>query len=331
MKKYNVAVVGATGLVGSTFLKVLKEYDFPIENLTLFASERSAGKKLEYNGKEYVLQKLEKGCFNGIEIALFSAGGKVSEEWAIEAEKSGAVVIDNSSAWRMVSDCALIVPEINLNAFDNARKIVANPNCSTIQSVLPLKPLQEKFGLKRVVYTTYQAVSGSGQKGKNDLERTLKGEEPQFYPYDISKTCIPHIDSFTDNGYTKEELKMVNETRKILGIPDLKVSATCVRVPVANSHAVSMMVELEKEFTLEEVRKAFDEQDGIVLVDDPQNLKYPVATMANGTDAVYVGRIRRDLSCDNGLLFYAVSDNIRKGAAANAVQIAKALIEADKI
>lgn len=331
MRKYNVAVVGATGLVGSTFLKVLKEYDFPIENLTLFASERSAGKTIEYNGKEYVLQKLEKGCFKGIEIALFSAGGSVSQEWAPEAEASGAVVIDNSSAWRMVKECALIVPEINLNAFDGARKIVANPNCSTIQSVLPLKPLHEKFGLKRVNYSTYQAVSGSGQKGKNDLIRTLNGEEPAFYPYNISKTCIPQIDVFTDNGYTKEELKMVNETRKILNLPNLPVSATCVRVPVLNAHAVTIMVELEKPFTLEEVRNALASQKGIVVVDDPANSIYPVSTIANDNDAVYVGRIRKDLSCENGIILYAVSDNIRKGAAANAVQIAEALIKAEKI
>ena len=331
MKNYNVAVVGATGLVGSTFLKVLKEYNFPIKELTLFASERSAGKEVEYNGKKYILKKLEKGCFDGIEIALFSAGGKVSEEWAVEAEKSGAVVIDNSSAWRMNENCALIVPEINLEAFDNARKIVANPNCSTIQSVLPLKPLNDCFGLKRVVYTTYQAVSGSGQKGKEDLIRTLKGEEPQFYPYNISKTCIPQIDSFTDSGYTKEELKMVNETRKILNMPNLLVSATCVRVPVLNAHAVSVMVELEKEFTLDEIRKAFASQKGIVVVDDFNNLQYPVSTIANDNDNVYVGRIRRDLSCKNGILFYAVSDNIRKGAAANAVQIAEGLIKANKI
>ena len=331
MRKYNVAVVGATGLVGSTFLKVLKEYNFPIENLTLFASSKSAGKVVVYDNKEYVVKALEKGCFKGVEIALFSAGGKVSEEWAVEAESSGAVVIDNSSAWRMVESCALIVPEINLNAFDNARKIVANPNCSTIQSVLPLKPLNDKFGLKRVVYTTYQAVSGSGQKGKDDLIRTLKGEEPQFYPYNISKTCIPQIDSFTDSGYTKEELKMVNETRKILNLPDLKVSATCVRVPVLNAHAVSIMVELDKPFTLDEVRNAFASQKGIVVVDDFNNTKYPVSTIANDNDAVYVGRIRKDLSCDNGLLFYCVSDNIRKGAAANAVQIVEALIKENKI
>ena len=331
MKKYNVAVVGATGLVGSTFLKVLNEYNFPIETLTLFASERSAGKTVQYAGKDYTVKALKEGCFDGIEIALFSAGGSVSEKWAPEAEKSGAVVIDNSSAWRMAKDCALIVPEINLGAFDNARKIVANPNCSTIQSVLPLKPLNDKFGLKRVVYSTYQAVSGSGQKGKNDLIRTLKGEEPQFYPYNISQTCIPHIDVFLDDGYTKEEIKMVNETRKILNMPDLPVSATCVRVPVLNAHAVSIMVELDKPFTLDEVREAFAAQKGIVVVDDFKNNKYPVSTIANDNDAVYVGRIRKDLSSPNGLLFYCVSDNIRKGAAANAVQIAEALIKADKI
>lgn len=331
MREYNVAVVGATGLVGSTFLKVLKEYNFPIKNLKLFASEKSAGKVIEFNGKNYVVESLKVGCFDGVEIALFSAGGKISEDWAPEAEKSGAVVIDNSSCWRMVEECALIVPEINISDFDGARKIIANPNCSTIQSVLPLKPLNDVFGLKRVVYSTYQAVSGSGQKGKDDLIRTLKGDEPQFYPYNISKTCIPHIDIFTDNGYTKEEIKMVNETRKILHLPNLPVSATCVRVPVLNAHAVSVMAELSKPFTLDEVREAFASQEGVVVLDDVKNNIYPVSTVANDNDAVYVGRIRRDLSCENGILFYAVSDNIRKGAAANAVQIAKKLIKENKI
>ncbi len=331
MRKYNVAVVGATGLVGSTFLKVLKEYDFPIKELSLFASSRSAGKEIEYNGQKYIVKELKEGCFEGIEIALFSAGGEISTKWAPEAEKSGAVVIDNSSAWRMAEDCALIVPEINVDDFGACRKIVANPNCSTIQSVLPLKPLKENFGLKRVVYTTYQAVSGSGQKGKNDLIRTLNGEEPEFYPYNISKTCIPHIDSFLDNGYTKEEIKMVNETRKILHLPNLPVSATCVRVPVLNSHAVCIMAELEKSFTLDEIRNAFANQEGIVVLDDPKNNIYPVATVSNDNDKVYVGRIRKDLSCENGIIFYCVSDNIRKGAAANAVQIAKKLINSDKI
>lgn len=331
MKEYNVAVVGATGLVGSTFLKVLKEYDFPIKNLTLFASEKSVGKEIEYNGTKYVVKGLEKGCFVGIDIALFSAGGKVSEEWAPEAERNGAVVIDNSSAWRMAEDCALIVPEINSDDFVNARKIVANPNCSTIQCVLPLKPLSEKFGLKRVIYSTYQACSGSGQKGKEDLYRTRRGEEPQFYPYNITETCIPHIDSFLDNGYTKEEVKMVNETRKILHLPNLPVTATCVRVPVANAHAVSILVELEKPFTLDEIREAFASQEGVVVLDNPKENIYPVSTVANENDKVYVGRIRKDLSSDNAILFYCVSDNIRKGAAANAVQIAQKLCKEGKI
>jgi len=295
------------------------------------ASSRSAGKEIEFEGKKYVVEELKEGCFVGTDIALFSAGGKISEIWSPIAEKEGAIVIDNSSAWRMNEDCALIVPEINIDDFYSKRKIIANPNCSTIQSVLPLKPLKEKFGIKRVVYSTYQACSGSGQKGKDDLARTLRGEEPQFYPYNISQTCIPHIDVFTDNGYTKEEIKMVNETRKILHMPNLPVSATCVRVPVANSHACSIMVELEKPFTLDEIKEAFKSQEGIVLYDDPQNNIYPNSIVANGNDNVYVGRIRKDLSCENGILFYAVADNIRKGAAANAVQIAKELIKREDV
>lgn len=329
MKQYNVAVVGATGLVGSTFLKVLAEYDFPIAQLRLFASSKSAGKTIEYRGKSYVVEELRKGCFDGVQIALFSAGGKISEQWAPEAEASGAVVIDNSSAWRMHDECALIVPEINIADFDAKSNIVANPNCSTIQCMLPLNALKP-WGIKRVVYSTYQACSGSGQKGREDLIRTCNGEPPQFYPYDISKTCIPHIDVFLDNGYTKEEMKMVNETRKILHI-DAPISATCVRVPVEFSHAVSVMVELDKSFTLEQVRAAFAAQEGLVVLDDPQNNIYPVSTVATGNNNVYVGRIRFDLSCPNSLLFYCVADNIRKGAAANAVQIALKLIQADKI
>jgi aspartate-semialdehyde dehydrogenase len=331
MKQYNVAVVGATGLVGSTFLQVLAEEQFPIATLRLFASAKSAGRVIVYCGKEYTVEELKKGCFDGVDIALFSAGGTISTEWAPEAAASGAVVIDNSSAWRMHDECALIVPEINIDDFDTHNNIVANPNCSTIQSVLPLKPLQEKWGLKRVVYSTYQACSGSGMKGKADLERTRNGEEHQFYPYNIAETCIPHIDVFLDNGYTKEEMKMVNETRKILGLPNLPVSATCVRVPVANGHAVSIMAELDKPFEVEEVREALAATEGVVVLDDPQNNIYPVSTVANGNNMVYVGRIRRDLSVNNGILLYCVSDNIRKGAAANAVQIALKLIKEGKI
>ena len=325
MKKYNVAVVGATGLVGRTFLKVLAEYDFPINNLVLYASKRSAGSVINFKGKDYTIVELTHDAFDNIDIALFSAGGGVSLEYAPIAAAKGAIVIDNSSAWRMNEECAFIVPEINIVDAYKKSAIIANPNCSTIQSVLPLKPLSDKFGLKRVVYTTYQAVSGSGQKGVEDLKRCKEGCKPEFYPYDISNTCIPEIDSFLDDGYTKEEMKMVNETRKILHLDNLPVSATCIRVPVESCHGVMIQVELEKEFTIEEVKEALKEQKGIILYDDPKNHIYPNSIVAKDNDAVYVGRIRKDLSCKNGLLLYCVADNIRKGAAANAVQIALAL------
>lgn len=328
MKKYNVAVVGATGVVGSTFLKVLAEYKFPINNLILLASSKSAGKVINYEGKDYVVEELTHDSFKnrGLDIALFSAGGSVSLEYAPIAASEGILVVDNSSAWRNDPDKALVVPEVN--PFDiTASGIIANPNCSTIQSIIPLKALDEKYGLKRVNYSTYQAVSGSGMKGIKDLERTLKGEKNEFYPYDISKTCIPEIDVFLDNGYTKEEMKMVNETRKMLHKPELPISATCIRVPIPNAHGVCIQAELDKEFDVEEVKELFKNYPGLVLVDDPKNHIYPVSTLANGNDAVYVGRIRRDLSVKNGILFYTVGDNIRKGAASNAVQIAKYAIE----
>ena len=326
MKKYNVAVVGATGLVGRTFLKVLAEYNFPINNLVLYASARSAGKVVEYCGKEYVIEELTEDSFDNVEIALFSAGGGVSKKFAPIAAKKGAVVIDNSSAWRMDDDCALIVPEINLeDAYSKASNIIANPNCSTIQSVLPLKALQDKFGINKVVFTTYQSVSGSGQKGINDLENCLQGKKNEFYPYDIANTCIPEIDEFLDDGYTKEEMKMVNETRKILHDDKILVSATCIRVPIKACHGVMMQVELDKEFTLEEVKEALKQQPGVVLYDDVKNHIYPNSIVAKDQDQVYVGRIRKDLTCEKGILLYCVADNIRKGAASNAVQIAMAL------
>ena len=325
MKKYNVAVVGATGLVGRTFLKVLEEYNFPINNLVLYASKRSAGKKVLFKGVEYEIVELTHDAFDNVEIALFSAGGAVSKEYAPLAAKKGAIVIDNSSAWRMDNDCALIVPEINIEDAYSKSSIIANPNCSTIQSVLPLKPLLDTFGLKRVVYTTYQSVSGSGQKGVNDLQRCKQGENPEFYPYDISNTCIPEIDEFLDDGYTKEEMKMVNETRKILHDDSILVSATCIRVPIKACHGVMMQVELKKDFTLEEVKEALKQQPGVVLYDDVKNHIYPNSIVAKDQDLVYVGRIRKDLTCEKGILLYCVADNIRKGAASNAVQIAMAL------
>ena len=329
-KKYNVAVVGATGVVGSTFLKVLAEYKFPIKKLKLLASSRSAGKIINYEGKDIVVEELTKDSFDDVDIALFSAGGSVSKEFCPIAAEKKAVVIDNSSAWRMDPNIPLVVPEVN--PFDiKGTGINANPNCSTIQSIIPLKALDEKYGLKRVVYTTYQAVSGSGMKGIKDLENTLAGKENEFYAYPIAKTCVPEIDSFLDDGYTKEEMKMVNETRKMLHKPELPISATCIRVPIPNCHGVSMMVELEKEFELDDVRKLIANYPGLALRDDPKNHIYPVATEANGNDLTYVGRIRRDLSTNNGLLLYTVADNIRKGAAANAVQIAKYIVENDMI
>jgi aspartate-semialdehyde dehydrogenase len=327
MKQYNFAVVGATGLVGRTFLKVMEEYHLPVKSLRLFASERSLGKTMTYAGKEYPVEILKEGCFVGTDIALFSAGAGVSKIWAPIAAKEGALVIDNSSCWRMDDNCALIVPEINLDDYLTHSKIIANPNCSTIQSVLPLKPLDDAFKLKRIIYSTYQATSGSGKKGLDDLERCEKGEEPQFYPYNIAKTCIPEIDVFMDNGYTKEEMKMVNETHKILHHNDIKIAATCVRVPVPVAHGVMIAAEFEKPVDVEKSRQILAAFPGIKVVDEPSKHLYPVSTMAAGNDFVYVGRIRKDLSCDNGLIFYTVGDNVRKGAASNAVQIAMKIIE----
>lgn len=326
MKSYNFAVVGATGLVGRTFLKVMEEYHLPVKSLRLFASAKSIGVKLPYAGKEYEVEELKEGCFFGTDFALFSAGASVSKIWAKVASDEGALVVDNSSQWRMEEDCALIVPEINIDDYKDKSPIIANPNCSTIQSVLPLKALDEAFGLKKVTFTTYQAVSGSGKKGLDYLARCERGEKNQFYPYDISKTCIPEIDIFYDDGYSKEEMKMVNETRKILHRPDLKISATCIRVPVPVAHGVVMQAEFKKPVDVIKARIALANYEDIKVLDDPKNHIYPVSTIAAGNDYVYVGRIRKDLAVDNGLLLYSVADNVRKGAASNAVQIVKKII-----
>lgn len=321
MKKYNVCVVGATGLVGRKFIEVLAEYDFPIENLYLVASYRSKGKQIAYKGIDYTVIDVEEFDFHLADICLFSAGSDASLKYAPIAESCGCYVIDNSKAWRMDDNCSLIVPEINFEDYKNKSRIIANPNCSTIQCMPPLNSLK-KFGIKRINYTTYQAVSGSGKKGVDDYNRTISGQKEQFYPYNISKTCIPQIDEFLDNGYTKEEMKMVNETRKILHLDNLPISATCIRVPVLNSHGVMVQVELEKSFTLDEIYDAFNNAEGVKVLDDPKNKIYPVSTVSNGNDLCYVGRVRYDLSRENSLLFWCVADNIRKGAASNAVQIA---------
>ncbi len=328
MKKLNVAVVGATGMVGRTFLKVLEEEKLPVENYYLFASARSAGSKVEFMGKEYTVEELNENSFDrGIDIALFSAGGSISEKFAPIAASKGCVVIDNSSAWRMNPEVPLVVPEVNPEDIKWNKGIIANPNCSTIQAMVALKPLDVKYKIKRVIYSTYQAVSGAGMGGWSDLENGLKGEAPKKFPHPIANNCLPHIDVFLPNGYTKEEMKMVDETKKILGRDDIRITATTVRVPVFNSHSESINLEFENAFELSELVETLKNAPGIVVQDDTANNVYPMAITATGTNDTYVGRIRRDESVENGVNLWVVADNIRKGAAANAVQIAKKLIE----
>ncbi len=330
MKQYNIAVVGATGMVGRKFLQVLEERNLPVANYYLFASSRSAGKQLPFMGTTYTVRELTPTCFDGlhIDIALFSAGGGTSEKFAPVAAAAGAVVIDNSSCWRMDPDVPLVVPEVNPQAISGYQKkgIIANPNCSTIQAMPPLKALHEAYGLKRVVYSTYQAVSGAGMQGYQDLADGIQGIPPKKFPYPIAGNCLPHIDVFLPNGYTKEEEKMIQESRKILGLPDLRVTATTVRVPVYHGHSESINVEFQRPFDLDELKALLAATPGVVVQDDPEHNIYPMAITAADTDPVYVGRIRRDFSVENGINFWCVADNIRKGAATNAVQIAQELI-----
>ena len=327
MKKYNVAVVGATGMVGRTFLKVLEELKLPVENYYLMASARSAGSKVTFMGKEYVIEELTENSFDkDIDIALFSAGGSTSEKFAPIAASKGVVVIDNSSAWRMDPEVPLVVPEVNPEDILKHKGIIANPNCSTIQAMVALKPLHDKYKIKRIVYSTYQAVSGAGMAGWKDLEDGLKGEAPKKFPHPIANNCLPHIDVFLPNGYTKEEMKMVNETRKILGDDSIRITATTVRVPVFNSHSESINLEFYNSFDLDELKQVLADAPGIVIQDDPENNVYPLAINATGTNETYVGRIRRDESVESGVNLWVVADNIRKGAAANAVQIAEKVI-----
>ena len=327
MKKVNLAVVGATGMVGRTFLKVLEEKNLPIDNFYVMASKRSAGTTVTFKDKEYVVEELTEHSFDKpIDIALFSAGGSTSAKFAPIAASKGCIVIDNSAQWRMDPEVPLVVPEVNPEDIKWNKGIIANPNCSTIQAVVALKPLDDKYGIKRVVYSTYQAVSGAGVAGWKDLENGLKGEEPHKFPHPIANNCLPHIDIFMDNGYTKEEMKMIWETRKILHKDDLKVTATAVRVPVFNSHSESVNVEFENPVDIDDVKNLFRQTPDIIVKDDPETNVYPLAIDATGSDEVYVGRIRRDESVDNGINFWVVADNIRKGAATNAVQIAELII-----
>ena len=328
MKKYNVAVVGATGMVGRKFLEVLSEKNLPVENYYLFASARSAGKQIDFMGKPHtVIELAEKNIVDKkIDIALFSAGGDTSKEFAPIFAKHGILVIDNSSAWRRDENVPLVVPECNANAILNHKNIIANPNCSTIQAMVVLKPLHDAFKIKRVIYSTYQAVSGAGVKGYNDLKNGIEGIAPTNFPYPIFGNCIPHIDVFLDNGYTKEEDKMIFETKKILEDQSIKVTATCVRVPVYYGHSESINLEFEKPCTVEQVKEVLSKAEGVVIQDDPQNKVYPMALTAENKNEVFVGRIRKDFTVENGINLWCVADNIRKGAATNAVQIAEKAI-----
>ncbi len=322
-----VAVVGATGLVGTTMMRILEERDFPVTEFIPVASERSVGKKVVFKGKEYDVVDFKTALSRKPQIALFSAGGSTSLELAPKFAEIGCVVIDNSSAWRMAPNVPLVVPEVNGHVLTKNDLIIANPNCSTIQMVMVLSPLHKKYGIKRVVVSTYQSVSGTGQKGVDTLMAQRNGSnENGAYPHPIDLNVLPHIDVFQDNGYTKEEMKMSLETCKIMGDDTIKVSATTVRVPVKGGHSESVNIEFENDFDLAEVRQLLTDTSGVVLQDDPANVQYPMPLYAEGKDEVFVGRIRRDFTQPNTLNCWIVADNLRKGAATNAVQIAQYLV-----
>ena len=331
MKKFNVAVVGATGMVGGKFLEVLTERQLPVDNYYLFASAKSAGKKIDFMGKEHTVIELTKenviSLKGKVDFALFSAGGGVSKEFAPVFVEAGAIVVDNSSQWRMYDDVPLVVPEVNPEDVKWNHGIIANPNCSTIQAVVALKPLYDKFGIKRIVYSTYQAVSGAGVAGYNDLKDGINGVAPKKFPRPIAYNMLPHIDVFMEDGYTKEEWKMVVETRKILHDQSLRVTATTVRVPVFYGHSESINVEFCKKCEKQDVVNALENFPGIIVMDDVKNNVYPTPLDAENHDEVFVGRIRMDESVDSGANLWVVADNIRKGAATNAVQIVELLIK----
>ncbi|MEI6652480.1 MAG: aspartate-semialdehyde dehydrogenase [Chlorobiaceae bacterium] len=324
-----VAVLGATGLVGRTMIKVLEERNFPVSDIVPLASSRSVGQVITFKGREFIIREPSKEAFQGVDIALFSAGAKASREWAQIAAREGAVVIDNSSAFRMDTDVPLVVPEVNpgdiFKGDGTPEPIIANPNCSTIQMVVVLKPLHDRFGLKRVVVSTYQSVTGKGKVGRDALESELAGEKQDEFTHfhQIAFNAVPQIDAFTENGYTKEEMKMVNETRKIMGDDALSVSPTTVRIPVYGGHGESLNIELERDFDVDELRELLRTSPGIILQDDPSARLYPMPLTSYERDEVFVGRIRRDYWHPRTLNMWIVADNLRKGAATNAVQIAE--------
>ncbi|MBR9977126.1 MAG: aspartate-semialdehyde dehydrogenase [Bacteroidetes bacterium] len=326
MNRYTVAVLGATGLVGRTMLRILEDRDFPISTLRPLASARSAGTTVPFDGRLLDVSAVDAQQFEGVDIALFSAGSDAAREWGPVAVERGAVVIDNSSAFRDKADVPLIVPEINAEVLRDADpRIISNPNCSTIQLVMALQPLRVRYGIRRVVVCTYQSVSGAGKKGIDQLHTELRGENAQVraFAHPIADNVLPHIAAFDDDGFTTEERKLIHETRKIFSDPALRISPTCARVPVTSCHSEAVHVELAGEYDLEEVRELLENTTGIIVIDDPESTAYPLPTIAVGRDEVFVGRIRRDASVENGLALWVVADNLRKGAATNAVQIAE--------
>ena len=333
MEGYNLAIVGATGMVGQEFIKILKQRDFPIYNISLLASDRSAGKKVYFSNREVEVKETSSELLKDIDIALFSAGAEVSRHFSPIAAKAGAIVIDNSSAFRMEPDVPLVVPEVNSGDIRKHKGIIANPNCSTIQLVVALWPLHKVNPIKRIVVSSYQSVSGTGAAAVNELtaqsKQILNGETPvpHVYPHQIAFNLLPEIDVFMDNGYTKEEMKLVKETRKIMHAESIAVSATCVRVPVFTSHSEAVSIEFSESISPDEARLILAEAPSVKLLDDPGISLYPQPWSVAGTDEVFVGRIRRDISCDNGLVMWVVADNLRKGAALNAVQIAEELLK----
>ncbi|RST75529.1 aspartate-semialdehyde dehydrogenase [Siminovitchia acidinfaciens] len=338
---YHVAIMGATGAVGQQILKTLERRDFPIGKLTLLSSARSAGKQIQFRGETLTVEEAVPESFEGVDIALFSAGGSISQKFAPEAVKRGAIVIDNTSAFRMDPEVPLVVPEVNEAAVKEHKGLIANPNCSTIQMVAALEPIREAFGLNKVIVSTYQAVSGAGAQAIDELNNQTKSilneEEikPEILPvggadkhYQIAFNVIPQIDQFTDNGYTLEELKMINETKKIMNLPSLKVAATCVRLPVETGHSESVYIEIgQNDVTVEDIKKVLSTAPGVTLQDDPSEQVYPMPAMAAGEDDIFVGRIRQDLDEKNGFHLWIVSDNLLKGAALNTVQIAESLVK----
>ena len=326
-KKLKVAIIGATGLVGRTVLKVLEEQNLYNINYVLFSSKKSAGIKIKFFDTDYIVCELTEKAFDShFDYAIFCAGGNVSKKYVPIAVSNGCIAIDNSSIYRMDPNVPLVVPEVNSGDIFKNNGIISNPNCSTIQAVVALKPLDNKYKIKRIVYSTYQAVSGAGRLGIEDLENKNDMNSLKKFNYPIYNNCIPHIDDFTDDGYTKEEYKMINETRKILNNPNLPITATAVRVPVVNCHGESINVELENEFDIYDVKMLLQNSPGVIVADNPEKNYYPIATKVDGNNDVFVGRIRRDYSVKNGLNLWVVSDNLRKGAATNAVQILQKLI-----